>query len=214
MQIDLLYFWDSVIMTGFADVWPKTRTILHGHSMGDVWACDDLPYKASEPASNLIPFHKLSQWMTYSLVEVMEKLAGVTFTGLERMTGLPEYRNGGLFVDMGALKLKPEVYDKGKKYAKDYYAQIAASKQFKVPEKLTPMFTADDPVIVEWRAMTVILLDIVAKKIREKYNLSDAELPLVKVLEGGTWKAGREIAKQLRTNGGPPIKIHSDGTVF
>jgi hypothetical protein len=118
-------------------------------------------------------------------------------------------------VDMGVLKLKPEVYAKGEENAKKYYSENIIKGMYKIPVKLTPMFSPDDHVIVEWRAMTVILLDIVAKKIREKYSkVEKDELPLVKILEGGTWKAGREIAKQLRPSGGPPIKIKSDGTVF
>ena len=44
-----------------------------------------------------------------------------------------------------------------------------------------------------------------------KYKI---EMPLPKILEGGTWWAGRIIAKELRKNGAPPIEIISDGTVF
>jgi hypothetical protein len=43
----------------------------------------------------------------------------------------------------------------------------------------------------------------------------DAEtLPLAKVLEGGTWLAGRRLAAERRPGGAPPIAIDSDGTVF
>jgi len=38
--------------------------------------------------------------------------------------------------------------------------------------------------------------------------------PLARVLQGGTWTAGREIALARRTDGSPPIKVVSDGTVF
>jgi len=34
------------------------------------------------------------------------------------------------------------------------------------------------------------------------------------VLEGGTWAAGRIIAREKRADGGPPFQISSDGTVF
>ena len=57
--------------------------------------------------------------------------------------------------------------------------------------------------------------DEVAKLLRAKAGASEAELPLVKVLEGGTWTAGRKIAKEKRPDTcGPPIVIVSDGTVF
>ena len=52
-----------------------------------------------------MPFHKLSQWLTYSLLEPFE-WAGVTVTGLDALTGLPEYRNGGLLLDTGVLRLR------------------------------------------------------------------------------------------------------------
>jgi hypothetical protein len=41
-----------------------------------------------------------------------------------------------------------------------------------------------------------------------------AEMPLARILEGGTWAAGRRIAKEKRADGGPPLIIASDGTVF
>ncbi|MGA9379707.1 MAG: DUF1688 family protein, partial [Phormidium sp.] len=103
--------------------------------------------------------------------------------------GLPEYRNGGLCLDLGLLQLKN---------SEDF------SKTHPVGSEL----------IVEWRALTVSLLDRIATTIREKLHKTATELPLVKVLQGGTWTAGRKIALELRTSGIPPLKIDSDGTVF
>jgi hypothetical protein len=68
--------------------------------------------------------------------------------------------------------------------------------------------------VVEWRALTVALLDEVAALIRTRLGRSREELPLAKVLEGGTWAAGRRIAREKRVDGGPPLAIVSDGTVF
>jgi hypothetical protein len=57
--------------------------------------------------------------------------------------------------------------------------------------------------------------DRIADAIREKLSLTPEQLTLAQVLEGATWKGGREIAKQKRPEtGGPPIEIESDGTVF
>jgi hypothetical protein len=39
-------------------------------------------------------------------------------------------------------------------------------------------------------------------------------LPLVAVLEGGTWAAGRRLAADKRREAMPPIRVISDGTVF
>ena len=54
-------------MEGLASVWPPSRTKVGGVSLGDVWECDALP--TDQPNSNLQPFHKLSQWLTYSIVD-------------------------------------------------------------------------------------------------------------------------------------------------
>jgi hypothetical protein len=70
-----------------------------------------------------------------------------------------------------------------------------------------------DELVVEWRALTVTLLDELAPRVRERLGLNAAQMPLARVLEGGTWAAGRLLARQLR-GGLPPLSIASDGTVF
>ncbi len=69
-------------------------------------------------------------------------------------------------------------------------------------------------MIVEWRALTVALLDRIAPPVRDKLGIAAQDFPLGALLEGGTWSAGRKIAKQKRPDGGPPFNIVSDGTVF
>lgn len=135
-----------------------------------------------------VPFHKLSQWLTYSLLEPLQKL-GLYVVGLDELTGLPGYRNGGLCLDMGLLR-----------------AQDSAVFQRR--------YLPGSEVVVEWRSLTVILLDKIATAMGEKLHLSATELPLVKILQGGTWAAGRKIATELRAGGVPPIHIESDATVF
>ncbi len=166
-------------------IWPG-RISLHGVSLGDTWRH---PLAVTGDAGNgLVPFHKLSQWLSYSLIEPLQA-AGITVTDIDGLTGLAEYRNGGLMLDMGLIALK---------YRQE--AEIAHS-----PDSL---------LVVEWRALTVALLDLVAEKVRERLGLNAVQLPLAKVLEGGTWSAGRRIAAERRAGGGPPLTIISDGTVF
>ena len=137
---------------------------------------------------SLVPFHKLSQWLTYSLIEpIME--AGIDVSDAHEMTGLAEYRNGGLFVDMGVISLKD-------------------SSLLDVAHK------PDSEVIIEWRALTIQLLDRIADLVRENLNFTANDFPLAKVLEGGTWWAGRRVAKEKRADSSPPLKLDSDGTVF
>ncbi len=86
----------SVLLDGLGEVWPS-RIVLAGRPLGDVW-----PHPAA-PGDGLVPFHKLSQWLAYSLIEVFEE-AEVAVAGISDLTGLPEYRNGGLLLDTGVLR--------------------------------------------------------------------------------------------------------------
>ena len=58
------------------------------------------------------------------------------------------------------------------------------------------------------------LLDRVADGLRQRLKLDATSLPLAKVLEGGTWAAGRILARERREDHSPPVKVISDGTVF
>ncbi|KAJ3035871.1 hypothetical protein HDV00_003344 [Rhizophlyctis rosea] len=206
LPISLLW---EVVLEGLAPIWPPTRTTLNNAPLGDVWPSQSLlsisqqnpstSSTLSPSAAHLIPFHKLSQWLTYSLLEPLS-LLDIAFTGTEHMTGLAEYRNGGVFVDSGVIALTEEARRRGLE------SKGVAG---------VPRFEVFDDVVVEWRALTVGLLDRVAGGVRERLGVGEGELPLVKVLEAGTWKAGREVAAKLRPETkGPPIEIVSDGTVF
>ncbi|PWC44368.1 URC4/urg3 family protein [Azospirillum sp. TSO22-1] len=168
----------SAVLRGLGPIWPG-RIELEGVNLGDVWR---------HPTGGLVPFHKLSQWLTYSLVEPLED-AGMRVIGLDGLTGLPEYRNGGLLVDTGVLAPKD-------------------------PRVLADALEVGDPAVVEWRALTVALLDRLADGVRARLGVPAEAFPLAKVLQGGTWTAGRWIARERRPDGSPPIRIRSDGTVF
>jgi hypothetical protein len=173
------------LLEGLAPIWPG-RVELGGVNLGDVW-----PHRAAGgtgPSAGLVPFHKLSQWLAYSLFEPLTR-AGFTITQGGALTGLPEYRNGGLLIDLGVL----------------------VPKHSRVRDVV---HAPGDEVIVEWRALTVALLDRVAEGVREKLGKSPGELPLANILEGGTWAAGRAVAARLRPDGSSPLRIKSDGTVF
>ena len=167
----------SAVLEGFGSIWPG-RLQSGSVNMGDVWMYD----------SQLVPFHKLSQWMTYSLIEPIVE-AGVKVKDVEQLTGLAEYRNGGLILDSGLVTLKNKDDEK---------------KSWK----------PDSNLIIEWRALTIYLLDLIGEKVQKSLGKSAAEFPLAKVLEGGTWWAGRELASEKRKGATPPLSIDSDGTVF
>ncbi len=175
----------------FSPIWLTGSTLL-GVPLGDVWqhrwaGGEDPQSGRHGTTADWVPFHKLSQWMSYSLLEPLE-WAGIQVTGLDSLTGLPEYRNGGLFLDGGVI----------------------------VPRGATSLqrtWKVGDEFIIEWRALTVSLLDELAPLVRARLGQTAEQMPLARVLEGGTWATGRLLAKELR-DGSPPLSIESDGTVF
>lgn len=175
----------EALLTHLGPIWPG-RITLGGVDLGDTWRHPLV--EASDATKGLIPFHKLSQWLSYSLIEPLE-WAGYTVTDINGLTGLPEYRNGGLFLDMGVIGLKN-------------------------PDETQQAHAVDSPLVVEWRALTVALLDRIADPIRARLQLTAEDFPLAKALEGGTWATGRRLAKEKRGDGSPPLRIISDGTVF
>ncbi len=162
-------------------IWPG-RLKWAGRNLGDTWM------HPLAPSPGLVPFHKLSQWLAYSLFEPLQR-AGLTITGQDALTGLAEYRNGGLFIDTGVIALRDKA-------------------QAVVPQE------PSSELVIEWRALTVALLDEIAVRVRDQLGASPESMPLASVLEGGTWAAGRRIAAARRAGGGPPIAIVSDGSVF
>ncbi|WP_244546375.1 URC4/urg3 family protein [Bosea sp. OK403] len=173
------------VLSTFGGIWPSRLTVA-GVALGDTWRHPLIAQ--AEPTAGLVPFHKLSQWLSYSLIEPLQ-WAGIAVIDIDDLTGLPEYRNGGLFLDCGVIALKDE-------------------------SDATRAHEVGSALVVEWRALTVALLDEIGMLIRKRLGRTAEELPLAKVLEGGTWAAGRRIAREKRGDGGPPLTIISDGTVF
>ena len=172
----------EALLDGLGPIW-QSGSALDGVPLGDVWRH---PHAGgSGPTAGWVPFHKLSQWLAYSLFEPFE-WAGIMVTDRDQLTALPEYRNGGLLLDAGVLQL------------------VDAADGART-------WNVGDELVVEWRALTVALIDEMAPRVRA--HLAAPALPLACILEGGTWAAGRELAAELRA-GNPPLSIDSDGTVF
>ncbi|MET0745543.1 MAG: DUF1688 family protein, partial [Microvirga sp.] len=175
----------AVLLAHLGPIWPG-RISLGGIDLGDTWRHPLV--RAPDATAGLVPFHKLSQWLSYSLIEPLQ-WAGYAVARIDGLTGLPEYRNGGLFLDAGVLSLKD-------------------------PAEAARPHGVESRLVVEWRALTVALLDRIAVEIRSKLGFRAEDFPLAKVLEGGTWATGRRLALETRGDGSPPLSIVSDGTVF
>jgi len=183
-KVELSVLWKAIIQ-GFESIWPHN---LSGVNRGDAWCYQPLKI-SGKVGSDIVPFHKLSQWLMLSWLEPIQELE-LQILNVDDHTCLAEYRNGGLLIDSGVLSLKE-------------------------PSNAARYWDVGSELIVEWRAMTVALIDIVAEEVRKKLGKSKAELGLAKVLEGGTWRTGRILAEKMRgASKPPPLKIRSDGTVF
>jgi hypothetical protein len=175
----------ELLLEALGPIWAD-RLAIDGIPLGDCWRHPAI--RRGDPTDGLVPLHKLSQWLAYSLIEPLQE-SGIEVVDIDGLTGLAEYRNGGLFVDTGVLALAH-------------------------PGDAERAHHVSDPLIVAWRSMTVALLDRLAPMVRERLGVSEADFPLARMLEGGTWAAGRRIAAERRPGGGPPFTIISDGTVF
>ncbi|GAB3653660.1 URC4/urg3 family protein [Ramlibacter alkalitolerans] len=174
----------SEILLTCSGIWPLGNAI-GNVPLGDCWRHEAV--RGEGASDGWVPFHKLSQWLTYSLLEPFE-WAGVQLHGLDALTGLAEYRNGGLLLDTGVLRLRDEAVTQH-------------------------VWQPGDELVVEWRALTVALLDELAVELRKLLHTDASHLGMGAVLEGGTWATGRELAQQRR-GGLPPLQVASDGTVF
>jgi hypothetical protein len=175
----------TIVLMQLAPLWPQGLQI-DGKNLGDVGYHPQLAPLTANQDTRYIPFHKLSQWLTCSLIEPLQEL-GWTVTGLEAIVGLAEYRNGGLFLDFAVLKLRD-------------------------PQLQMVSHPADSVLIVEWRGLTLHLLGLLRERLQSRWQ--QPELSMLEVLQGGSWTAGRAIAAQLRSGGTPPLRINSDGTTF
>ncbi|KAH6669692.1 hypothetical protein F5X68DRAFT_216014 [Plectosphaerella plurivora] len=182
--------------------WPANRTRIDDVPIGDAWPLEVHKQQASGEitSTNIIqPFHKLTQWLGYSLTLPFVNVLGLAWDNEGLGTGLPEYRNGGLFVDTGVLSLKESINKQG----------LEASG------KPLPLYSATSDTMVEWRAMTVVLLDELHGELKKRFAKDGVVLSLAQMLEAGSWKTGRELAAKYRPETcSSPILIAGDGTLF
>lgn len=124
----------------------------------------------------------------------MQSLLNMQFAGTELLTGLPEYRNGGLFVDLGVLNLKRDDAERGLQNFSDYCRRTGVKAV-----EVAPMFEPSDDVIVEWRAMTIGLLDLLCVEVNKalKKELAGNEMTLPQLLEAGSWKVSLELSQSV-----------------
>jgi hypothetical protein len=174
----------KVILETIGSIWPS-RFHYEGNGLGDTWSHSLLGEKGTY--DSFVPFHKLSQWLSYSLIELMNQFQ-IEVLDIWDLTGLAEYRNGGLFVDYGVMVVKDK-------------------EQWKEP---LPLY---HDYVIEWRALTIKFLEDLAVILRESIGKDKYNLPMSCVLQGGTWELGRLVANKKR-KGAPPLNLLLDGVYF
>ncbi|MFL6797808.1 MAG: URC4/urg3 family protein [Xanthobacteraceae bacterium] len=175
----------ALLLDVLSSVWPS-GLVVDGLALGD--AARHVAVRRADVTDRVVPFHKLSQWLAYSLIEPLE-MTGLKMSDLDALTGLPEYRNGGLLIDLGVIRPR---------------RSIEPGRPLDVRSEL----------VVEWRALTVTLIDQLVAPVRQKLD-AGPDFGIAQLLQGGTWSAGRKIARALRPPDGPsPIPVAADGTVF
>ena len=199
-ELDYRTFW-STLQKLLIPIWPSDRTQINGTPIGDAWPLAVLAKQnnSEDVTKTIQPFHKLTQWLAYSLMVPFTRILGYSWKNADLGTGLPEYRNGGLFYDLGVLTLQSSALSRGRK---------ASGQEL-------PMFRDCSDEIVEWRALTVALLDEVYALVKEEMQKKGVSISMAQMLEAGSWKAGRELAAERRPETkSSPILIDGDGTLF
>ena len=166
------------------------------HAFGEVWhGPNELNgvnlgdcWRHEAAPGGWVAFHQQAQWLAYSLIEPLQT-AGLTVTDLDVLTGLPDLRNGGLLLDLGILQARDRAFH-------------------------TQRWTLDAEAVVEWRALSVAILDHLAESVRGELGLTVESFPVGRLMEAGTWAAGCKIALAKRPAGSPPVQIDSDGAAF
>jgi Protein of unknown function (DUF1688) len=173
----------NTLLESLSSIWPS-GLVIAGVDIGD--AGYHPAAHTNDATDRIVPFHKLSQWLTYSLIEPLAML-GLTVVDIGELTALAEYRNGGLLVDLGV---------------------ICPRHPTEIPQAVSSEF------VVEWRALTVALMDELLVLMRRRLGLGSA-FSLPELLQGGTWSAGRKIAIERRPpKGNSPIPLVTDGSIF
>ena len=174
------------ILRSLGPIWASGSRVL-GLPAGDVWqhlwagaGTGVGTGSSSQDAATggAVPFHQSAQTLVVALVEPLQA-AGLHVSGIDALTGLPGPANGSLFIDAGVI-----------------VPRQASS--------LTRTWKPGDELVVEWRALTVMLLDELAALLRTRLAKTAAELPLAPLLQAIT--AGHTGARAL--------KLESDGTLF
>lgn len=177
------------VLRVFLSVWPAGSKV-QGLPAGDVWphlwagsaVAGQLQDRTTE---GWVPFHQLAQWITCSLLEPLT-WAGIRVTAVEALTALPDARNAGLLIDAGVIVPRD-------------------------PRLLARTWKPQDELVIEWRAMAVVLLDELAVLVRQRLGLTAEQLPMPCFMEGGSAAAGAEWARSLRPDGTPPVRVEGDG---
>ncbi len=175
----------EILIDALGPIWSGSWE-LAGRPLGDTWVHRGLV--CEDVTSGLMPFHRPAQWLAQSLIEPLV-WAGFEIVDLDGLTGLPDRLAGGLFVDGGVLRPRD-------------------------PSALVAVHGIEDELVVEWRALTIALLDRLAGIVRQELGRNALNFPLTCVVEGGVRPAARALARERRPDGTAAIPVEGDPFAF
>ncbi|MEI2386231.1 DUF1688 family protein [Breoghania sp. JC706] len=153
---------------------------LGGIPLGDTHHHPAVAGEGTAPATEgLLPLHSRLQRLVTDLAEPLV-WAGVEIVGLETLTACSDPQAVGLLFDLALLK------------------------------RIGPAVTQTEPdigdaLVVESRGLTVALFDRLAAKVRERLGVTEEEMPLAGLLEGGMRYAAGKIALEKRDSAAPAL---------
>jgi hypothetical protein len=143
------------LLDGLASIWPG-KLAIGGTPVGDVGRHPKAG--GNGQSKGLVPFHTQAQSLAYTLFAPLER-SGYTIAQANSLNGLADARTGGPLVELGVLVPK--------------YLEVREIQH-----------RWEDEIIVEWRALTIAVLERLAQAVRTQLSQSTSELTYARVIGG------------------------------
>lgn len=174
----------SQLLTCLSGLWPSGSQI-GGVPLGDCWPHPAV--QADGPTNGWVPFHTTLQDLTSSLLEPF-LWGGAQVHGINSLTAPADRCHATLLLDTGLLRLRE-------------------------PHSTGVEWSTRDEIVVEWRALTLALMDEIAPRVCASLKQSVTQLPMGCILQAGTVAAGQALTQRLR-GGQPVLKVAADTDFF
>lgn len=153
----------SQLLTTLSGLWPGGGEI-GGTLLGDCWR--HRLAQGDGLSEGWVPLHATLQALARSFLEPFLR-AGVQVRGIGGLTATADRHVCQWVLDTGALRLRD-------------------------PQAAGARWTCADEIVVEWRALSLALLEEIASRVRELLTRDEQGLPMGCILEGVAYAAGTD----------------------